>query len=97
VNEEITKSLRLAVYAPLQDLDADPVAQVLGLMNFQTCPIAHLFAATGEEIPHKVEREQSFILRWLVKLALEHGDAWREAADVEIKRRQALLRAKTDA
>jgi hypothetical protein len=54
--------------------------EVLGLMNFTTCPIAHAFRAAGEPIPTKTEREQAFVLHWLIKLALRHGDGWRKIA-----------------
>lgn len=75
----------------LDDLDRPEVGWVLDLMVFQTGPAAHLFRATGEEIPPKVELEQRFILRWLLKLALEHGEAWPKFADEETQRRRALL------
>lgn len=61
------------------------LAQVLGLMNFQTCPVAHLFRAAGHDIPRKVEAEQAFVLHRLIKLALQHGDRWREVAEAELK------------
>jgi hypothetical protein len=52
---------------------------VLGMM-FETGPIAHGFRAAGHDIPNKVEAEQAFVLHWLIKLALEHGDGWRKIA-----------------
>ncbi|MBQ4824405.1 hypothetical protein J4729_07555 [Leisingera sp. HS039] len=56
-----------------------PVLQeVLGLMIMQTCPIAHALRDGGESIPKKTEAEQAHVLHWMIGLALEHGDAWRE-------------------
>ncbi|MGZ3272422.1 MAG: hypothetical protein ACXU82_03700 [Caulobacteraceae bacterium] len=78
-------------------LKGEDALEILGLMNFQTCPVAHLFRATGEDIPHKTELEQAFVLGWLLGLALEHGADWRDHADTEIARRRALLPKKASA
>jgi hypothetical protein len=53
---------------------------VLGLPIFTTAPLAHAFRAAGENIPHKVEAEQAFVLHWLIGLVLAHGPAWRSIA-----------------
>lgn len=61
--------------------------QVLGLMLWETGPLAHLFRkADGREIPRRAEAEQAFILHWLIGLALEHGPEWRTVAAAEIGR-----------
>lgn len=57
---------------------------VLGLMNFSTGPIAHRFQAAGRDIKRKAEAEQAFVLDWLIRLVLQHGDRWAEVADEEI-------------
>lgn len=67
------------------------IDDALGMMNFQTGPLAHLFRATGDDIPAKCEREQSHVLFWMLGLAIEHGDQWRIEASKEIKRRLARL------
>jgi 2-methylcitrate dehydratase PrpD len=59
--------------------------EVLGLMNFQTCPVAHALRAAGEDIPHKTEAEQAHVLHWMIGLALEHGPAWREKVGERLK------------
>lgn len=58
--------------------------EVLGLMVFTTGPIAHAFRAAGEDIPHKAEAEQAFVLHWLTGLALRNGSAWRSIAAARI-------------
>jgi hypothetical protein len=67
------------------------LAEVLGLMTFQTCPIAHVFRAAGTAIPHQTEAEQAFVLHWLIGLALAFGDRWRdEVADKLVEMRDAV-------
>ena len=58
---------------------------VLGLPNFRTGPIAHVFRAAGADIRTKCEDEQAFVLDRFLRLAIKHGDAWREAAEADIK------------
>lgn len=67
------------------------IDDALGLMCFQTGPIAHLLRATGDDIPCKAEREQAHVLFWFLRLAIEHGEKWREVAGVEFERRQLIL------
>lgn len=69
------------------------IDQALGEPNFRTGPIAHLFRDTGEDIPPKMEREQAFVLFWLLRLAIEHGENWRRVAGAEIDRRLDLREA----
>lgn len=69
--------------------------EVLGLMIMDTCPIAHAFRAAGEPIPTKTEAEQAFVLHWLIGLALQHGDAWREVAGLELRALRARAKATT--
>ena len=55
--------------------------EVLGMVNFQTGPMAHAFRDAGRaEIRRKCEDEQAFVLHWLVTLVLEHGADWRRHA-----------------
>lgn len=55
---------------------------ILGMMTFETGPVAHLFRAAGQQIARKVEAEQAFILHWLVGLWFQHGtNGLRVAAD----------------
>ena len=59
----------------------DDLREVLGMMNFQTGPMAHAFRDAGRtEIRKKCEDEQAFILDWLIRLVLEHGAGWRRIA-----------------
>lgn len=71
------------------------VAEVLGLMNFQTGPIAHGYRAAGHDIKKRCEDEQAFVLHRFLLLALEHGPDWRKhaaedmrAAAAEVRRQQ---------
>ena len=52
------------------------IRAVLGLPNFRTGPIAHLFRAAGHDIKPRLEDEQAFVLHRFLVLALEHGDDW---------------------
>lgn len=61
------------------------VHEVLMKMNFMTGPIAHCLRAGGENIPHKIEEEQAFVLHWLIKLALDYPDDWRDRAGKRIE------------
>ena len=56
------------------------LAEVLGMMVFQSGPIAHAFRDAGHAIPNKCEAEQAFVLHWLIGLALEHGEDWQKRA-----------------
>jgi hypothetical protein len=64
--------------AEYPDEITEPLREVLGLMVFHTCPIAHALRSGGEDIPTKTEAEQAHVLHWMIKLALEHGSDWRE-------------------
>lgn len=56
--------------------------EILGMMIFNSGPLAHAFRAAGYDIKPRAEDEQAFILHWLIGLALEHGAEWkRHAAD----------------
>ena len=69
----------------------NPLREVLGLMNFRTGPIAHLYRAAGDDIPPKCEDEQAFVLHRFVRLALEHGQKWREAAEADLRAARGRL------
>ena len=58
---------------------------ILGRPNFVCAPIAHIFQAAGADIPRKAEAEQAFVLHWMVKLYLAHGDDWQEQGERELK------------
>jgi hypothetical protein len=75
----------------LPDAITPAIDDALGMMNFQTGPIAHVLRASGDDIPRKTEREQAHVLFWFLRLAIEHGDKWREAAGDELGRRREIL------
>lgn len=58
----------------------DSVRSVLGLMLWQTTPIAQALRRAGRVIAFKVELEQAYVLHWLLGFAIEHGDAWETKA-----------------
>jgi hypothetical protein len=69
----------------LPDEMTPAIRDALGIMNFQSGPVAHLFRAAGYRIKPKCEEEQAFVLFWALKLAIQHGDGWREAATAELR------------
>jgi hypothetical protein len=62
--------------------------EVLGWTLMKCAEYAPIFRAAGHDIPRKVEREQAFVLHWLIKLVLLHGAQWRQVAIAEL---QALM------
>ncbi len=72
------------------------IRDVLGLMIFQTAPIAHALRAGGESIPRKVEEEQAFVLHWMICLALEHGAKWRTKVGERLEAIAANARSAKD-
>lgn len=60
------------------------IREVLGSMIYMTGPIAHGFRAQGCAIPRKAEEEQAFVLFWLLKHAIKHGENWRQNAAPEL-------------
>lgn len=69
------------------------LADVMGLPNFRTGPIAHIYRAAGSDIRTKCEEEQAFVLDRFLRLALEHGDNWRTAAIADLKAAHTLAEA----
>lgn len=67
--------------------------QVLGLMNFQTGPLADVFRQAGHNVPRKCEAEHAFVLHRLIKLALEHGEAWQGIFGKELTEVTAAVKA----
>lgn len=57
-----------------------PVRRILGMMLWETTPIAGALRAAGREIPRRVEDEQAAALHWLLGFALEHGMDWHKQA-----------------
>jgi hypothetical protein len=62
-----------------------PLREVLGLMLWQTTPIAHALRATGQTIERKCETEQAVALHWLLGFALKDGDDWQKTAAVALR------------
>lgn len=69
------------------------LSEVLGMMVFEVCPIAHGFRAAGEDIPCKAEAEQAFVLHWLIGLVLAHGSGWRKVAGEKLGEIAAKIKA----
>lgn len=69
------------------------LADVLGLPNFRTGPIAHVYRAAGAEIRTNCEDEQAFVLDRFLRLALKRGDNWRTAAEADLKAANTLAEA----
>ena len=52
--------------------------EVLSLMLWKTGEIAHILRAGGIDIPRKAEEEQCAVLHWLITLAIDYGDDWKQ-------------------
>ncbi|MDE1007689.1 MAG: hypothetical protein OSB38_18655 [Paraburkholderia fungorum] len=62
-----------------------PVQDVLGLMLWNTTPLAHALRAGGFAIERKCETEQAVALHWLLGFALKDGDDWQKTAAVALR------------
>ncbi len=91
-------AVRAAVAREVLPAEMTPeIGEVLGLMNFRTGPLAHLFRAAGADIPTKCEAEQAFVLFRFMHLALQHGAGWREASIVDVQAALAIAKTKLPA
>lgn len=61
-----------------------PLRRVLGMMLWETGPIAHALRATGQDIARKAEDEQAAVLHWLVGFVLKHGADWHKHAAIAL-------------
>ena len=66
---------------------------ILGIMIFQSAPIAHQLRRLGHDIPEKTEAEQAYVLHWFIRLALQHGDRWSYVWEDEMRRMTAEQKA----
>lgn len=57
-----------------------PVRRILGMMLWETGPIAGALRAAGKQINNRAEDEQAAVLHWLLGFALEHGMDWQKPA-----------------
>ncbi|MEQ6351870.1 hypothetical protein [Ralstonia pseudosolanacearum] len=64
---------------------SDALRHVLGFPNFRCGPYAHLMRDAGADIQRKAEDEQAAVLHWLVKLVLDYGEKWVDAAAADLK------------
>jgi len=60
------------------------LGRVLGMMVWETGPIAHALRAAGLEVEHTPEAEQAAVLHWLTSFALEHGADWERHASAAL-------------
>lgn len=70
------------------------IRDVLSMMLWHTGPIAHAFRADGQEIPTRAEDEQSYVMFWALKLAIQHGENWRAVGTEELKQSKERFDAK---
>jgi hypothetical protein len=78
------------------DALSDALRHVLGFPNFKCSPFAHLMRDAGATIKRKAEDEQAVVLHWLIKLVLDHGEKWADAAQEEMKAmREKIVAAPT--
>lgn len=67
------------------DTDDPEIRWILSRMIFTTGPIAHIFQAAGQPIPHKAEEEQVAVFIWMIQKYQEHGKDWKERGDEELR------------
>lgn len=60
------------------------IAEVLGIMIWQSGELGRIFRQAGFDIKPKAEAEQAFVLHRFLLLALKHGDSWRKEAGADI-------------
>ncbi len=70
------------------------IADALGTMNFQSCPLAHVFRAAGHDIPRKAEQEQAFVLHWFLTLIWDHGAEWRAKVAQKLEELRSTIEGK---
>lgn len=74
----------------------DEIRAVLQLMVWNTGGLARALRIGGEEIETAAEAEQSHVLHWLLKLALDHGDKWRDMVGKRLDEIKAQTKEKAD-
>ncbi|UVS95667.1 hypothetical protein [Burkholderia glumae] len=62
------------------------LGRVLGMMVWETGPIAHALRAAGFNIAPTAAAEQAAVLHWLTGFALDHGADWERHAAAELYR-----------
>lgn len=80
----------------IPDMDQH-LLEILGRPCFACSPIASVLRLGGAEIRRKAETEQAVVIHWMLTLYLQHGTAWKEAAQAEVKRICAEHPAKPEA
>lgn len=70
--------------------------EVLGWPNFKCGPFAQIFRLSGFTIQPKAEREQAFVLHWLIKLVLKHGADWQKVAQAELQKLHTAAQEKQE-
>lgn len=71
----------------------DETRWILGRPNFVCAPIFRALRLLGHEIPHKAEDEQAYSIWWMLNLYLEHGNKWRDVAEVELAKATEIAKA----
>ena len=72
-----------------EDLNQD-LADILGRPCFTAIHICELFRRSGTVIEERAEAEQAFMIHWLLKLYLRHGEGWRDVAQNQMR---AMIKA----
>lgn len=68
-----------------QTIELDEATKfILGLPNFVCAKYARQLRKIGKDIPHEHEKEQAFVIHWLLNLYFEHGDNWKSIAVNEL-------------
>lgn len=72
----------------------DDLRDALSTMLWTSGGISAALRADGEEIPTKAEAEQAHVLHWFIRLALEHGSAWKAKVGERLEAISAKAKAK---
>lgn len=67
--------------------------EVLGLMNYETGPIAHVYQQAGVAIRTKCEDEQAFVLDKCIRFYIKDPKHWRSLMVADIKAMEAKIKA----
>lgn len=73
------------------------LSEILGRPNFMCMSIANVYRAAGFDIPNKSEVEQAFVLHRFIGIWMQHGVAWKDEAEKDIREHHAKATKKVEA
>lgn len=88
---QLVEELAAARQARYPEIMTPAIADALSTMLWQSGRIAYIYRVAGHDILTKAEAEQAFVLDRHIRLAIEHGDDWRQKAAEEIREIRELV------